>query len=61
MHLTVYIDALSMGLLLCTQWRSQDVEKSFAHHREATGSSSDSLHLRPFSKKEFLLKERICS
>ena len=35
--------------------------KSYAHQRETIGSSSDSLHLRPFSKWELLLKERICS
>ena len=31
------------------------------HQRETTGSSSDSLHLRPYSKLELLLKERIRS
>ena len=35
--------------------------KSYAHQREATGSSSDSLQLRPFLKWELLLKEIICS
>ena len=40
------------------QWRSQNTEK-YAHQRETTGSSSDSLHLHPFSKWELLLKERI--
>ena len=38
------------------QWR-----KSNAHQRETTVSSNDSLQLRPFSKWELLLKERICS
>ena len=35
--------------------------KSYAHRRETTGSSIDSLHLLPFSKRELLLKERIFS
>ena len=35
--------------------------KSYAHQRETTGSSSDSLQLHPFSNLELLLKERICS
>ena len=35
--------------------------KKLAHQRETTGSSSDSLQLRPFSKWELLLKDRICS
>ena len=35
--------------------------KTYAHQRETTGSSSDSLQLRPFSKWELLIKERICS
>ena len=35
--------------------------KKYAHQRETTGSSSDSLRLCPFSKWELLLKERICS
>ena len=35
--------------------------KIYAHQRETTGSSSDSLQLRPFSKGELLLKERISS
>ena len=35
--------------------------KSYAHQRETTESSNDSLQLRPFSKWELLLKERICS
>ena len=43
------------------QWRSQNAENSYAHQREITGSSSDSLQLRPFSKLQLLLKERICS
>ena len=34
--------------------------KSYTHQREATVSSNDSLQLRPFSKWELLLKERIC-
>ena len=40
------------------QWHSQNTEK---HQRETTVSSNDSLQLRPFSKWELLLKERICS
>ena len=32
-----------------------------AHQSESAGSSSGSLQLRPFSKWELLLKERICS
>ena len=43
------------------QWHSQNTEKSYAHQRETTGSSSDSLQLCPFSKWKLLLKERICS
>ena len=35
--------------------------KSYAHQMETTGSSSGSIQLRPFSKLELLLKERICS
>ena len=35
--------------------------KNYAHQRETTRSSSDPLQLRPFSKWELLLKERICS
>ena len=35
--------------------------KSYAHQRETTGLSSDSLQLLPLSKKELLLKERNCS
>ena len=35
--------------------------KSYAHQRETTGSSNDSLQLHPFSKWKLLLKERICS
>ena len=38
-----------------------DRAKSYAHQRETTGSGNDSFHLRPFSKWELLLKERICS
>ena len=45
-----------------TQWRSQLIaEKSNVHQRETSGSSNDSLHLRPFSNWELLLKERILS
>ena len=29
-------------------WRSQNAEKSYAHQRETTGSSSGSIQLRPF-------------
>ena len=35
--------------------------KIVAHRRETTGSSIESLQLRPFSKWELLLKKRICS
>ena len=35
--------------------------KLYAHQRETTGSGSDSLQLRPFSKWKLLLKERTCS
>ena len=42
------------------QWRSQNVDKSYAHQRETTGSRSEIFQLRPFSKWELLLKERIC-
>ena len=42
------------------QWRSQNM-KSYAHQREPTGSSSDLVQLRPFSKWELLSKESICS
>ena len=35
--------------------------KKYAHQRETTGSSNDSLQLHPFSNWELLLKERICS
>ena len=35
--------------------------KKYAHQRKTTGSSNDSLDLRPFSKWELLLKERIFS
>ena len=34
---------------------------NYTHQRETTGASSDSLQLRPISKLELLLKERICS
>ena len=34
--------------------------KNYAHEREATASSNDSLQLRPFSKWELLFKDRIC-
>ena len=50
------------------QWRSQNADKVYAHQRETTGLSSDSLHLRPFldwnfsSRKEFAPRtERILS
>ena len=33
----------------------------YAHQRETTGTNRDYLPLRPFSKLELLLKERICS
>ena len=36
------------------QWRSQNAEKSYAHQRETTISSNDSLQLRPFSKWKLL-------
>ena len=32
--------------------------KSYAHQRQTTGTSSDSLELRQFSKWELLLKEK---
>ena len=32
----------------------------YAHQRETTVLSNDSLQLHPFSKWELLLKERIC-
>ena len=32
--------------------------KNYAHQRETSGTSSDSLQLRPFSKWELLLKEQ---
>ena len=43
------------------QWRSQNAEKCYTLQRETTGSRNDSLQLRPFSKWDFLLKERIYS
>ena len=39
------------------QW----LKKCYTHQRATTGSSSDSLQLRPLLKREFILKERICS
>ena len=33
------------------------LRKSYAHQRETTGPSSDSLRLRPFSKWELLLRK----
>ena len=38
------------------RWRSKNADKVYAHQRETTGSSSDSLHLRPFFKLEIFLK-----
>ena len=35
---------------ICFQGRNQNAEKIYATQRETTGSSSDSLHLRPFLK-----------
>ena len=40
---------------------SAERRKSNAHQRETTVSNNDSQQLRPFSKWELLLKERICS
>ena len=40
-------DQVSLNLLI--QWCSQTAEKGYAHQREATGSSSDSLQLHLFS------------
>ena len=34
------------------QWHSQNAKKVTHHQRETTGSNSDSLQLRPFSKLE---------
>ena len=42
------------------QWRSKNAEKSYVHQRETTGTSNDSLQLRPFLKWEILLKKRTC-
>ena len=45
-------------------WHANGVAKrlkSYAHQRETIGSIKYSLQLRPFSKLELLLKERICS
>ena len=36
------------------KWRSQNAEK-YVFQRETTGTSSDSLQLRPFSKRGLLL------
>ena len=47
--------------LIHKQWLSQNVDKSYTLQMESTGSVCDSLQLRPFSKWELLLKERICS
>ena len=44
-----------------SKWRSKNARKSYAHQRKTSGASSDPPHLRPFSKWELLLKERICS
>ena len=51
------------GIIYVTivQWRSQKAEKKYAHQRETTVSSNDSLQKRPFPKWDLLLKERICS
>ena len=40
---------------------ARTLKKKYAHQRETTGTSSDSLQSRPFSKKELLLKETVCS
>ena len=37
------------------------LKKIYAHQRETTGLTSDSLQLFPFLKLELLLKKRICS
>ena len=52
----VCADAWIEGCGKTAQWRSQNAEENM-HIR----SRSDSLQLRPFSKWELLLEERICS
>ena len=47
-----------MNILSMIQWRSQNAEKQYAHQREITVSSNDSLQLLFFSKWELLLLEQ---
>ena len=36
---------------IISQWGSKNAEKNYAHQRKTTGTSSDSLQFRPFSKR----------
>ena len=63
-HVNLRIRIMIMKIKMLTTHPSKGVAKtlkSYAHQREITGSSSVSLQVRPFSKWELLLKERICS
>ena len=51
---------LALGSLIIGHNGVVRMLKNYAHQRETTGSSSDSLQLCPFSKLELLLKEGIC-
>ena len=49
----------SFALILLKMTDLLNAENKYAHQRETTGLSNDSLQLRLFSKWELLLKERI--